>query len=473
MVAHLRIDRFQRLMVTQGLTTYVLDAVVRSYSRNPFLGTSLAKEYPASLPREPSDEDQLSVVRDALISSLSDVSATPEFAENYPTDSDLVRNLCIWLSVSEPSVQLCACFMLGNLARSDVVCKEMVHQIGLHEPLIAILAKNDDLQLLHATLGFLKNLALRVENKGTIAGAGALEGLSKTWSMTSRPQLQYGTVRVVRQLVNGSLTNIQRLLIPLAWGDKATTDDNSYLSQLLALYDKTDDVSIKFEISRIVAAIWRCVMSPASTQYFSDIVDITLPRLDPMAGDLAKPLTAMVTQSRWPVVKSEGWFALALMARSKKGSDAIVDLLSEVELSNALVEVIGSQGVGGTRPVSAAPGSLVSITGADTSELGTEQEKDMETKDRDNAFVLLSELLKNSVSTRYTCIYTTSSLLYHFSSIFLSIELSSWTNQKSDGTYQPSKTQTSLTLAVQAFPSLHHIQSSSHSLLSTIYSLTH
>ncbi len=398
-VAHLNDDRHQKHLVTENLVADVLDLIVRLASSGAYDGTSLADIDSGRISQEPKDAGQLSATRDALILSLSDVSTTLPFAENYPLDSVLVKTLCMWLSLPDPSSQLCACLMLGNLARSDVVCKEMVHQLGLHEVLVAILEKSDDLQLLHATLGFLKNLALGVENKGTIAGAGILKPLSKIWSASSRPQLQYAAVRVARQLVNGSLSNIQRLLMPQAWGGNATADENSYLSQLLTLFDKTDDLSIQFEISRIVAAIWRCIKSPASIQYFSDIVESISPRLYTMAAGLAKALAVMVTQSRWPIIRSEGWFALALMARSNEGSDAIVDLLRDVDLSKALIEATGSEGSGTTRLDSAVPGSAISITGAETSELRPETEKDMKAKDRDNALVLVSELLKNSVST--------------------------------------------------------------------------
>lgn len=413
-VAHLKDRRYQKLLVTQNLVADVLDLVVRSASSSAFHDTSLAKTDPGRISQEPEDEDQLSATRAALIIGLSDVSATPQFAENYPLDSTMVKTLCLWLSNPEQSSQLCACLMLGNLARSDDVCKEMIHQLGLHELLIAILEKSDDLQLLHATLGFLKNLALGVENKGTIAGSGVLEPLSKIWSTDSRPQLQYAAIRVVRQLVNGSLSNIRRLLMPLEWGGNATADGNSYIAQLLTLFNKTDDLSIRFEISRIVAAIWRCVRSPASVQDSPDIVELILPRLHCMAAGLAKALEAMVIQSRWPVVRSEGWFALALMARSKEGSDAIGDLLGEVELAKALIEVVKSQGAGTTSTVSAVPDSSVTIKGADNSEVRPETEKDMEIKDQENALVLVSELLKNSVSKRYFSSHTASSLLHHF-----------------------------------------------------------
>lgn len=412
-VAHLKNGRYQKLLVTRNLIADVLDLVARSATSSAFHAMSLAETLPERISQEPEDEDQLSAARDALIISLSDVSATSEFAENYPLNSIMVKTLCNWLSLPEPSSQLCVCLMLGNLARSDDVCKGMIHELGLHELLIAILEKSDDLQLLHATLGFLKNLALGDENKGTIAGSGILEPLSKMWSSSSRPQLQYAAIRVVRQLVNGSLSNIQRLLMPLGVAENAAADGDSYIAQLLTLFNKTDDLSIKFEISRIVAAVWRCVRSPASIKYFPDIVELILPRLHCMAAGLAKALEAMVTQSRWPVVKSEGWFALALMARSE-GSDAIINLLSDVEFSKAVIEVIGSRGAGTTSPVSAVPGIAISITGADTSEVMPGTEKDMETKDGENALVLVSELLKNSVSTLFFSTYPASLLLHHF-----------------------------------------------------------
>jgi adenosyl cobinamide kinase/adenosyl cobinamide phosphate guanylyltransferase len=90
----------------------------------------------------------------------------------------------------------------------------------------------------------------------------------------------------------------------------------------------------------------------------------------------------MITQTQWPVVRSEGWFALALVATHKLGSDAVVDCLHKTEVTELLKTTLGAE--------------------ASTQEEAKEEnDKSQENKDRDNAFILVKELLKNDVSFEY------------------------------------------------------------------------
>jgi adenosyl cobinamide kinase/adenosyl cobinamide phosphate guanylyltransferase len=97
---------------------------------------------------------------------------------------------------------------------------------------------------------------------------------------------------------------------------------------------------------------------------------------------VARPLGAMTTQTQWPVVRSEGWFALALMANSKSGCMAVVDCLQNEEMMELLKATLK----------------------ADTSSQREAEEASSSQifKDRDNAFVLVQELLKNEVSSMMT-----------------------------------------------------------------------
>ena len=82
--------------------------------------------------------------------ALSDVSALPLFADTYPLDSSLSGTLKLWLEAPEDQFQACSCVILGNLARSDEICKIMVCDLELHKPLISILQSNVRGSVLHA-----------------------------------------------------------------------------------------------------------------------------------------------------------------------------------------------------------------------------------------------------------------------------------------------------------------------------------
>jgi hypothetical protein len=80
----------------------------------------------------------------------------------------------------------------------------------------------------------------------------------------------------------------------------------------------------------------------------------------------------MVTQTQWPVVRSEGWFALALLASTKTGAEAVIDCLQKIDGFSLIEQTLSAE-----EPAS-----------------DKETDKDQWRKDRDNIVVLVQELLK-------------------------------------------------------------------------------
>ena len=398
-VIYLKLERFQILLIKQDLVNVPLSLIVRSFSPQASSNISLSVTDLTPLVRDPEEEEQLSAVRSALIRALSDVSAIPEFAIQYPVGSPLVKSLLKWLSASRTQFQICSSIMLGNLARSDTVCHKMVHELQVHEVLATIVRDSTDLHVLHSAIGFLRNLALPMENKDILGAAQIIEAAGRFWSMDFSPQLQYGAVGLIRQLLNSSLSNVQRILTPLSPDPDSPAHEKTYLSILLSLFEKTDQVSTRLEIARIVASIWRC-LNTSNRSRDSKYLEDTINRLLSMHSHVGTPLAMMVSQSRWPVIRSEGWFALALMARSQQGSAAVNNMLQQIEVFGALVETVTGQ------PIAVTTETAGAATEADPSMLtpepgGTgirpEQEVEMKVRNRENAMVLINELLKNSV----------------------------------------------------------------------------
>jgi hypothetical protein len=104
-----------------------------------------------------------------------------------------------------------------------------------------------------------------------------------------------------------------------------------------------------------------------------------LEKLFKLHEGVANPVGSMITQTQWPVVRSEGWFALALMATTESGCVAVVDCLGNEEVMEVLKTTMAGE--------------------PPSSEEGTETNQTQVQKDHGNALVLLQALLKNEVSS--------------------------------------------------------------------------
>ncbi|KAL3441919.1 armadillo-type protein [Aspergillus insuetus] len=376
LAAYLNNDRFQNICLSKNLLPDVLSLLEHSLSFN----------------RTSSVEDAQAITQSRLKinQALAETSGSPLFAELYPIDSRLSQTLKSWLTSTDSELQICACVMLGNLARSDEVCIAMVRDLKMHVELIAVLNRNNARgAVLHSALGFLKNLAIASDNREYLVDVGIIPAISRLWGYETVPQVQLAATSITRQLIISSVGNISRLLQPAniitPSSDNNTTSSTNedgggsqqtYISLLLALFTKADSTPIKTEIGRIVASLCRTLVPKSKSNELEDRKDaLLLDGLFTRHSGIALPLGAMITQTQWPVVRSEGWFALALMASTEAGAEAVVHCLGEIN-GFALIE----QDLSAEQP----------------REAGSETERVQWRKDRDNIVVLVQELLRNN-----------------------------------------------------------------------------
>ncbi|KAJ5096233.1 hypothetical protein NUU61_005589 [Penicillium alfredii] len=352
-------ERFQNACVSNGMVEGVLSVLRRSYSVEIDQSSS-------------EDIKALTQLRLKINQALSEVSASLLFSGRYPLDSALAQTLKSWVVADEDQLQICACVMLGNLARSDEVCQVMVRDLKIHEELISVLKSDARGAVLHSALGFLKNLAIAGDNRLSLGEAGIIPAVSRLWAYESVPQVQFSAASIARQVIINSTDNISRLFTPLSQDPDSPAHKRTYLSLLLSLFEKTDSTPIKTEIGRSVASICRA-LSPKARDGNEEAISL-LDRLYSLHEGVARPIGTMITQSQWPVVRSEGWFALALMAANHLGCAAVVDCLHNAEVSELL---------------------KMALSADSSSEGEKDANKSQKTKDRDNAFVLVQELLKN------------------------------------------------------------------------------
>ncbi|MCJ1392104.1 hypothetical protein MMC18_004971 [Xylographa bjoerkii] len=399
-IAHLKHEDYQRHMVEFDLVHVPLSLLVQWYSpprASPNRQISSADILTPQL-RDTGEEEQLTLMRSNIIQVLSDVSAIPEFAAKYASmELPLVETLLGWLAGPHTQLQLCSCIMLGNLARSDSTCLAMVSRFAVHENLLDILKSSSDTQVLHSVLGFLRNLGILQANKRVLGEAGTVEIVSRFLSTDAITQLSHAATSLLRQIINGSINNISSLLSSLSMDEESPAHSKTYLSLLLSLFDKSDDIAVNVEVSRVVAAVLRCLHSSQASSN-PGLRNKLLHRLFSLHPSLCQPLSMMVTQSRWPIIRSEGWFAMALAARTPEGSAAIDAALQQVEVFGALEATLhGDSTLLAALPRS--PTAVVSNAAESPESMESRPSADhvaeMRTKDRENAMVLVSELLKN------------------------------------------------------------------------------
>ncbi|KZF22795.1 ARM repeat-containing protein [Xylona heveae TC161] len=374
--------KFQRQLILTRSVETSLSFLVESYSRFTPDGET------------PSEQDdttkQLSQMRGNLIRALSDISYLPEFSQAYPLDSPLIGSLRMWLSVSQIQLQLCACVMLGNVARSDDVCRTMVHEFRVQDPLVNILETSNDTQLLHAAAGFLKNLAIPAENKTALGEGNLIETMARLWELDTLPQIQYSSASLARQVIGGSFPNTQKLLSPLSPDPDSPAHAQTYLSLLLRLHDKSDQAPTKTEVARLVTAVCRTLHSGNQGVPIEILQDNKF-RLYSLHPAIGRPLVTMVCQDDWPVIRSEGWFAFALISRTREGALAVYEAMQNIEVLKRVVKAVTGRSVLNEKD------DIIPVSETDTegSQAGDDAETEMRRRDRDNVMVLLTETLKN------------------------------------------------------------------------------
>ncbi|MCJ1243315.1 hypothetical protein MMC30_000512 [Trapelia coarctata] len=397
-IAHLQAKRNQRYLIDQDMVQLALSLLHESYSQ------TLHNSSSASLPTE--EEKELKSMREGLVTVLADISCLPEFATKYGSlDSSVANTLVRWLRSQHTELQTCSCIMLGNIAQSESTCRLMVHQ-HLYMILFNLIKTSSHTSVLFAALGFLGNLASLAEAKGPMRQMGIIPEMARFWKAGP---LALVSIKLTWRVMKGSMDNVSRLLAPLSGGEEGPVNElegayghasnlaatgmpsfaefndpvKTHLSLLLSAFEQFDNSELKLEVGYLVhTMLWTIHSSAAAISPGSkEALLMAMYRRHP---NIAKPLGLMV-QNGNPEIRSKGWFAMALMARTIEGAVSLEFLLSGETLA-ALRAAIGGQS---TTAEAEPPAS-------GEARLGADQEAEMKMNIcRDNATVMVHEILKN------------------------------------------------------------------------------
>ncbi|KAL2022480.1 hypothetical protein VTK56DRAFT_5309 [Thermocarpiscus australiensis] len=334
---------------------------------------------------DPDTAEQLKQVSNTFVTLFADISALPGFSTACSLDSKASQTLIEWLGLSAlPDLQTAACLSLGNLSRSDDSSTALLKHV--QGSLLGILARaiptvpsepiptlpSEDiptlpsegnptfasekpipqtsarpvppLQLTHAALSFLKNLAIPSANK-PLLGAALLDPtqpvLPRLWTSTrTQPQIQFAAVSLARLLLVNCPPNLRHICTPFPDG----RNPQSNLSLLTSVAASADEEPIKMEAARAVSLVCRALhLSTTPPDAVPEILDPSwtwgdqspssvspieraapespLPRFYAShADEVTASLSHLLTQNRFPPVRSDTIFVLALMSRSRDGA---------------------------------------------------------------------------------------------------------------------------------------------------------
>ncbi|OHF00967.1 GTP binding protein [Colletotrichum orchidophilum] len=396
------------------------------------------------------DEDAAVLLKSlpqSFVQILADISYAEDFTLHHPIGSPVLDTLQSWLSLPNIHLQSAACLCLGNIARSDEASFALVKNNAVHLPLIALLKHSSDSMLLHSALAFLKNLAIPSQNKPVLGDAGLFDQdiLPRIWSLDVNPQVQFTAVSLTRLLLVNTPTNVRRLCAPLNPDPLAPAHETTNLHRLLDIFSRVDAEHTKTEAARAAAAVCRVLHTapippilpdwdPSEDGYvFRPEKPLSPTAVAEAEGDggakrretfyrqhpgLNKALAFLVTQTRFPVLRSEAWFVFALMCRAKDGADVVIRALQVPGAFEALTEAITGRTFSGEEnpeqkaleaPLPASDGQAVVVGGGEggggnaalVDGLGLEpqqadpsQAAGMKKVNRENGLVMVSELVR-------------------------------------------------------------------------------
>nr|CAI5826613.1 unnamed protein product [Callosobruchus analis] len=216
----------------------------------------------------------------------------------------MYKNVVSWLSTSDEKLLSTAVLALGNFARKDLHCIEMVSS-GISKKLIELIKKynestrDEDVKIQHALLSTLKNLVIPPQNKSQVLGEGLIDAI-------------YPMIKMNQYLVIFKLLGTFRMVID--GQEKAALDlisRQDFLERLVFWCYNSDHLGIRGEVPRLISWL---IKNCRSFKPFKGVLDV---------DGCVKCIVEMIC-SNHAVMQNEAFIALSLMCTGCKKNDAEV-----------------------------------------------------------------------------------------------------------------------------------------------------
>lgn len=280
------------------------------------------------------DKQSLFQANSTLMNIAGDISWREEFLLKYPIDGPAMSRVIQRLDsphADRSHETIRVCLVLGNVARTREVCKRLVCEFAVHKSLFRVVggaaarhqeSKKEEggqvreegagstfLSIIHCALGVVRNFAVAEELQDVLGRDGAFDIACEVLALSGIgvEDARHVACMVCRMLCAKSAPNSTLATTSIRDGEL------SYISRIIEIYPNLDqDLPTKTEIGRTVVGVLRSLAHNTTTT-------ATIHR-----PGIARPLWDMLLQTKWPVIRTEGSFGLALLARSGDGGVAEV-----------------------------------------------------------------------------------------------------------------------------------------------------
>ncbi|KAI8098575.1 armadillo-type protein [Halteromyces radiatus] len=357
-----------------------------------FLETNLTIETKLDLDEE--DKEELDKVMDLkqAISKIVVYATSPDalIGEIYQ-DSSFMTNLMNMIASNSELPQMTAVNIIGNLARTDGNCLDLVQTHHLETLLVNLYKQTENAIFQCTILGCLKHICVPIGNRTVIGEAGVIELvaplLDPSKDMVKRNQ--FLAIVILKLLCTNHFSNTKRLL------EGTGQDKPTILDDLIAFLDRVDDIAAKSETTRVFTQLVKSVWSQP------DQYDL---RQRLLQKPILNAIIELIRTSKFPVLKNDGIIALTVMLAdhdSTLSKDMLADTLPLIAASHPIPVEPNEEDKENVAPSEEETRSFLAVIVDDISE--TELPIEIQC----NACILLENAIKVSLAVNNNDVYDT------------------------------------------------------------------
>ncbi|XP_049793819.1 GTPase-GDP dissociation stimulator vimar [Schistocerca nitens] len=234
---------------------------------------------------------------------------------------DVFRSMINWIESDDEDLQITGVLAMGNFARTDKHCIQMV-EAGVSKKLLALLKRNNtpdgDIRLQHALLSALRNLVIPAQNKAAVLSDGLVDAVI--------PMLEIPTFPVVFKLL-GTL----RMVVDGQVAAACELGGQPELVRRLVSWCATEDhPGVQGEANRLLAWL---IKNSRDQKVLQTMV----------AAGALPCLIAMVTAEH-TVMQNEALLALALVASSVRHISEAAECIESAGIGPAVARLLTGSG---------------------------------------------------------------------------------------------------------------------------------